>query len=112
MIKIILTGMLSKIIKGIAIIASANNKMESLCFRVMALSLTKSSKYFLYSFVPLNQTSNFLDPFTKQKAANRNNGVVGKTGKTIPIIPNPRDKNPHNIKTALTIVFIIIISFS
>ena len=92
--------------------ASANNNIVSFCFSVIDLSFTKSSKYFLYSFVPLNQTSNFSEPFTKQNAANRNNGVVGNTGKTIPIIPNPRDKNPHNIKSHLTIVLMMMISFS
>jgi len=60
--------------------------------------------------VPLNHRSNFLEPFTKQKAAKRNNGVVGIKGNTIPIIPNPRDKNPANINSALTIVLMIIIS--
>lgn len=57
--------------------------------------------------VPLNHRSNFLEPFTKQKAAKRNNGVVGIKGNTIPIIPNPRDKNPASINSALTIVLMI-----
>ena len=76
---------------------SAVSKIVHFCFNGIALSLTKSSKYFLYSFVPLNQRSNLSDPFTKKKAANRNNGVVGNIGKIIPIIPNPRNKKPSNI---------------
>lgn len=82
---------------GNAIMASAVRRIVHFCFNGIALSLTKSSKYFLYSFVPLNQRSNLSDPFTKKKAANRNNGVVGNIGKIIPMIPNPTNKNPRSI---------------
>ena len=75
----------------------------------IAFSLTKSSKYFLYSFVPLNQRSNFGDPFTKQNAARRKNGVVGKIGNTIPTIPKPTHKSPTNIKIQLRTVLLIMI---
>ena len=94
--------------KGKAIITSAVNKIVHFCLSGMAFSLTKSSKYFLYSFVPLNQISNFGDPFTKQNAARRNNGVVGKIGNTIPTIPKPTHKSPTNIKIQLRTVLIMI----
>lgn len=96
--------------KGKAIITSAVNKIVHFCLSGMAFSLTKSSKYFLYSFVPLNQISNFGDPFTKQNAARRNNGVVGKIGNTIPTIPKPTHKSPTNIKIQLRTVLIMILS--
>ena len=96
--------------KGKAIITSAVNKIVHFCLSGMAFSLTKSSKYFLYSFVPLNQISNFGDPFTKQNAARRNNGVVGKIGNIIPTIPKPTHKSPTNIKNQLRTVLIMIFS--
>ena len=76
---------------------SADNRIIHFFFNVIALLLTNSSKCFLYSLVPLNQISNFLDPLTKHTDAKRNKGVVGNNGNTIPTMPNPRKKNPRDI---------------
>lgn len=97
--------MLSRIKKGIAIIASANNKIVVFCLNVIDLFITNSSKCFLYTFVPLNQTSNLLDPLTKQKDAKSKNGVVGNKGKIIPIIPINMKTNPN----VIYITFIIFV---
>ena len=96
--------------KGIAIIASANNNSVHFCLRVIALSLTKSSRCLLYIFVPLNQRSNLSEPFTKQYAARRKKGVVGSIGNIIPTIPNPTHKSPISIYTQLIMVLIFILS--
>jgi hypothetical protein len=96
-INTILMNILSNIMSGIAIIQSANTLMVTFCLIVIALFLTNSSKCFLYSFVPLNQTSNLLDPLTKKKEANSNSGVVGSSGKITPNIPNPMNTKPKKI---------------
>lgn len=93
----ILTMMLSNMMNGMAIIISADNSIVIFCLKVMALSLTNSSKCFLYSFVPLNQTSNFFDPLTKHTEAKSRNGVVGSSGKITPNIPRPMKIKPSVI---------------
>lgn len=42
----------------------------------------------------LNHLSNFSDPLTKQKDANRRKGVVGKIGRTTPMTAHANAMNP------------------
>lgn len=88
------TNHLSTVKKAIAIILSANTFNTIFCLSVIVLLVTNPSKCFLYISVPLNQTANFSEPFTKQYDANKSNGVVGITGKMIPSIPTPKLKKP------------------
>lgn len=93
----ILTCSLSTVKNAMAIMLSAKRLSVIFCFKVMLLSFTNPSKCFLYRSVPLNHTSNFSDPFTKQKDASSNSGVVGITGNIIPTIPKPKLINPAKI---------------
>ncbi len=90
-----------------AIIKSAVSSIVSFCLKVIALFLTNPSKCFLYIFVPLNQTSNLFDPLTKQTEAKRRKGVVGKSGRIIPMIPRNMNKKPSAIYTTFLIFFIL-----
>ena len=96
--------MLFKIIIGKAIIKSAKASKHIFCFKVIALSLTKLSRCFLYNFVLVNQLLNLSDPFAKQNDAKRRNGVVGSTGKTTPILPKITAITPIIIYMYLTIL--------
>jgi hypothetical protein len=62
-------------------------------------------------FVPLNQISNRSEPFTKQKEANSNNGVVGNTGRMTPNSPKPKEIKPIMIYRNL-ITFLMVIASS
>jgi hypothetical protein len=63
--------------------------------------------------VPLNQISNRSDPFTKQKDANSNSGVVGNTGRMTPNSPKPKEIKPIMIYIILiTFLMVIASSFS
>lgn len=101
------TKILSTEKKPIAIMESAKRFKRIFCFSVILLCLIKLSTYFLYNFVPLNQTSNRLEPFTKQNDAKSKNGVVGRIGRTIPMTPSPRKINPAKINKGLINAFII-----
>lgn len=107
----ILIRMLSKMKNGKAMVKSANNKIVIFCFNVILLSRTKLSKCFLYIEVPLNQTSNFFEPLTKKKEANNKSGVVGTTGRMIPMIPIPMHIKPAIIYKLLIILLIRTIPF-
>ncbi len=96
MTKMVFTIKLSDRMNGMAIIQSANALIVIFCCSVNALSFKNPSKCFLYSVVPLNQRSNLSDPLTKQADANSKKGVVGTSGRIIPIIPKPIKKNPKH----------------
>lgn len=78
---------------------------HNLFLSVKERSLINSSRCCLYIVVPLNHTSNLLDPFTKKYDARSRNGVVGINGNTIPTIPKLRKKNP-NITNIIFFTFI------
>ncbi len=97
--------MLSRIINGTAIIASALKRIVNFCLRVISRRFTNPSKCFLYRLVPLNHRSNLFDPFTKKKEASISRGVVGMIGKTIPITPRPKKRNPKKIYKIFVTLF-------
>ena len=66
-------------------------------FKVILRFCTSSSKWFLYSFVPVNHVWNFSEPLARQNDANNRKGVVGSTGKTTPTAPIPIAANPRII---------------
>ena len=78
---------------------------------VMDLCCTKLSRCFLYRFVDRNQVCNFSELFAKQNTVAIQNGTVGRTGKTMPMVPNARHKKPSSIQMILTGVFFIKVSF-
>ena len=82
-------------------IADAGSRMHSFVFNVIARSFTKLSRWFLYSFVPMNHLWNRFDPFAKQKDASKRKGVVGRTGRITPTAPMPRDRNANNSQIIL-----------
>ena len=75
-------------------IDDANDRIITLVFKVIARSFTKQSKCFWYKLVDRNQSLIRFEPFAKQYAANNKNGVVGNTGKIMPIAPSPVAKIP------------------
>ncbi len=94
-----LSAQLSLMMNGMAIMQSANRRIDSFCFNVISRFRTNPSRCFLYSRLSLNHTSNLFEPRIKQYDANRRSGVVGIIGRTMPIMPSPRDRKPARIKS-------------
>lgn len=59
------------------------------------MSSINVSKCFLYIFEFFNFSANFGEDFVKQYKVKIIKGVVGITGKNIPMIPKMRDKIPN-----------------
>ena len=65
---------------------------QSFAFKVIPPFSTNDFTYFSYILVCINFSFNFSLLFNKQNDVNKNNGVVGSSGKNIPIKPST---NPH-----------------
>ena len=75
--------------------------MYNFFLRVIDLVKRNSARWFLYSFVDKNHLLNFGEPFAKKYEATSKKGVVGRTGRAIPIRPKPRKKKARAIKNIL-----------
>jgi hypothetical protein len=74
----------------------AKLNIYTLVLRGMERDSMKDSRCFLYRPVDKNQRLNRSDPLAKKNAAKSKKGVVGSTGKTVPIAPSPKKKKPKN----------------
>ena len=81
-------------IKANVSIMEAGIRQHNFVLSVIALEVTKLSSFFLYIAVLLNHLSSRSEPFAKQNAESSRNGVVGRMGRGIPVIPNPSEIKP------------------
>ena len=72
--------------------------------RGMARCSLKLRMYVPRYFWLINHSYNWLELRKKRAAESNRNGVVGRIGKNIPIIPNTNDKQPNMISNTFIIV--------
>ncbi len=83
-----------KVTTGVSAITSSDSLLAALVMAPYFCQLTIGGPKWECS---MSQVFNRFDPRVKQKAANSRNGVVGRIGRGMPIIPSTKEMNPATI---------------